>query len=74
MPPVQLPPSRPDDPPSSLPGYGVRLDLPNRRYLVRNELTGEWLRDASGGLRSYTSFTVADFAWRSHQPRSRAVF
>ncbi|MGW4892723.1 hypothetical protein ACWEQL_10730 [Kitasatospora sp. NPDC004240] len=67
------PPPLPDDPPADIPGYGVRFDPVGRRYLIRNELTGVWLRDGSGELVAFTSFIRADSAWRSHQPRGTAV-
>ncbi|MGW6915212.1 hypothetical protein ACWGB8_15560 [Kitasatospora sp. NPDC054939] len=54
-----------------LPGYGVRWDADARLLRVCNELTGEWLRDPDGGLAGFTSFTKADIAWRSFQPRGQ---
>lgn len=62
-----------DDPPSDSYGYGVRLAPGARVYRVRNELTGEWLREADGTLAGFTSFLKADAAWRSFQPRESGV-
>ncbi|MGW4891811.1 hypothetical protein ACWEQL_06030 [Kitasatospora sp. NPDC004240] len=66
-------PPRDDDPPTHTHGYGVRFEPAARLYRVRNELTGEWKRDADGVLCGWTSFLKADAAWRAFQPRSSEV-
>ncbi|MGW2254582.1 hypothetical protein ACWCXH_30980 [Kitasatospora sp. NPDC001660] len=53
-------------------GYGVRWDPHARRYRVRNEITGEWLRSGSSGeLASFTSFHAAFSAWRQFEVHPR---
>ncbi|MFD8784582.1 hypothetical protein [Kitasatospora sp. NPDC059599] len=52
-------------------GYGVRLDPESRRYRVRNEITGEWLCEASGEPVSFTFFDDAYDAWRVFEVHKR---
>ncbi|MFD0408390.1 hypothetical protein [Kitasatospora sp. NPDC127116] len=52
-------------------GYGVRWDTASDRYRVRNELTGEWLRGASGELAAFTFFGDAYSAWRAFEVHKR---
>ncbi|MEV6978071.1 hypothetical protein [Kitasatospora sp. NPDC093806] len=66
-------PARIQQPTTKLHGYGVRWDPGARCYRVRNETTGEWLRDASGRLTGISSFTAAESAWRAFEPRRRAA-
>ncbi|AUY47681.1 hypothetical protein [Streptomyces sp. CB01881] len=54
-------------------GYGIRWDQAARLYRVRNEFTGAWLRDNSGALLGFSSFTAADRAWRSFEPHRRVA-
>ncbi|WP_395298066.1 hypothetical protein ACF9IK_34925 [Kitasatospora hibisci] len=69
---VPTPESAHDDcspePSTGLPGYGIRWDRAAGLYRVRNEHTGVWLRDDSGALQGFSSFTAADRAWRSFEP------
>ncbi|MFD8756693.1 hypothetical protein ACFV0O_37795 [Kitasatospora sp. NPDC059577] len=52
-------------------GYGVRLDPETRRYWVRNEMTGEWLREPGGDLKGFTFFGDAYSAWRVFEVHKR---
>ncbi|MEV7777649.1 hypothetical protein [Kitasatospora sp. NPDC088351] len=52
---------------AKLHGYGVRWDREARLYRVRNELTGEWLRGSDGALCGFSSFSVAEKAWRGFE-------
>ncbi|MFI5645244.1 hypothetical protein [Kitasatospora sp. NPDC051705] len=52
-------------------GYGVRWDPEERCYRVRNEMTGEWLCQDSGGLKGFSSFTDAWSAWRVFEMHKR---
>ncbi|MFD5437847.1 hypothetical protein ACFWJ4_37565 [Kitasatospora sp. NPDC127067] len=52
-------------------GYGVRWDAEADRYRVRNELTGEWLRGATGELAAFTFFGDAYSAWRTFEVHKR---
>ncbi|MEU8925796.1 hypothetical protein AB0D10_33515 [Kitasatospora sp. NPDC048545] len=52
-------------------GYGVRLDPETRRFRVRNEMTGEWLREPGGEIASFTFFDDAYNAWRQFEVHKR---
>ncbi|MFF7994980.1 hypothetical protein ACFZDG_35060 [Kitasatospora xanthocidica] len=52
-------------------GYGVRFDPEVQRYRVRNEITGEWLRQPTGELASFTFFGDAYSAWRQFEVHPR---
>ncbi|MEV7783728.1 hypothetical protein [Kitasatospora sp. NPDC088351] len=54
-------------------GYGIRWDPAVRLYRVRNEITGEWLRDSSGSLSGFSSFSVAEKAWRGFESHREMV-
>ncbi|MFD0275044.1 hypothetical protein ACFVHB_14250 [Kitasatospora sp. NPDC127111] len=60
-------------PPTTLHGYGLRWDPAARVYRVRNELTGEWLRDPSGELAGFPTLSAAASAWRTFESRRRAA-
>ncbi|MFE2721162.1 hypothetical protein [Kitasatospora sp. NPDC059327] len=60
-------------PTAKLQGYGVRWDPGARCYRVRNELTGEWLRDSAGALAGFGSFSAADSAWHVFEPHRRVA-
>ncbi|MFJ7275628.1 hypothetical protein [Kitasatospora sp. NPDC098663] len=57
--------------PAKLHGYGVRWDTGARCYRVRNELTGEWLRQPDGELGGFGSFSEAWSAWRVFEVHKR---
>ncbi|MEV7186610.1 hypothetical protein [Kitasatospora sp. NPDC093102] len=52
-------------------GYGVRWDTEADRYRVRNEMTGEWLRQPDGELVSFVFFGDAYSAWRAFEVHKR---
>ncbi|GHF92645.1 hypothetical protein GCM10018790_81990 [Kitasatospora xanthocidica] len=52
-------------------GYGVRFDPEVQRYRVRNEITGEWLRQDSGELALFTFFGDAYSAWQVFEVHPR---
>ncbi|MDH6705919.1 hypothetical protein P3T27_002641 [Kitasatospora sp. MAA19] len=52
-------------------GYGVRWDPEGRCYRVRNESAGEWLRQDSGELKGFVSFSDAYSAWRAFEVHKR---
>ncbi|MER7757584.1 hypothetical protein [Kitasatospora sp. NPDC097643] len=52
-------------------GYGVRFDPAARLYRVRNEITGEWLRQDCGELTGFGSFSDAYSAWRVFEVHKR---
>ncbi|WP_030244673.1 hypothetical protein [Streptomyces sp. NRRL S-350] len=52
-------------------GYGVRFDPEARRYRVRNETTGEWLRQPTGEPQEFTFFSDAYNAWRLFEVHKR---
>ncbi|MEV7779879.1 hypothetical protein [Kitasatospora sp. NPDC088351] len=54
-------------------GYGIRWDPAARLYRVRNEITGEWLRDGDGSLCGFSSFSVAEKAWRGFESHREMV-
>ncbi|MFJ2775249.1 hypothetical protein [Kitasatospora sp. NPDC087315] len=61
------------EPTTKLHGYGIRWDPAVRLYRVRNEITGEWLRDSSGSLSGFSSFSVAEKAWRGFESHREMV-
>ncbi|MFD8783926.1 hypothetical protein [Kitasatospora sp. NPDC059599] len=52
-------------------GYGVRFDRAARRYLVRNEIDGVWLRQPTGELKEFAFFSDAYSAWRVFEVHKR---
>ncbi|MFJ8623429.1 hypothetical protein ACIRD3_11355 [Kitasatospora sp. NPDC093550] len=60
-----------DDEAPRLHGYGVRFDPDVQRYRVRNEMTGEWLRQTTGELASFTFFSDAYSAWKVFEVHPR---
>ncbi|MFF1788932.1 hypothetical protein ACFVX9_21050 [Kitasatospora sp. NPDC058243] len=52
-------------------GYGVRWDTGARLYRVRNEVTGEWLRQPDGELSGFRSFSDAWGTWRVFEVHKR---
>ncbi|MGW7446001.1 hypothetical protein [Kitasatospora sp. NPDC054795] len=61
----------PHDQAPRLLGYGVRFDTRADRYRVRNEMTGEWLRQSTGELAFFTFFGDAYSAWRVFEAHKR---
>ncbi|MFG2914817.1 hypothetical protein ACGF0D_18255 [Kitasatospora sp. NPDC048298] len=61
----------PHDQAPRLHGYGVRFDTDAQRYRVRNEQTGEWLRQATGELAAFVFFGDAYSAWRAFEVHKR---
>ncbi|MEV7774612.1 hypothetical protein [Kitasatospora sp. NPDC086791] len=52
-------------------GHGVRFDRAARRYLVRNEAAGVWLRQDSGELKEFAFFSDAHSARRGFEVSMR---
>ncbi len=60
-----------DQVPHSPHGYGVRFDPKAQRYRVRNEITGDWLREPTGELKEFTFFGDAYSAWKVFEVHKR---
>ncbi|MER7765730.1 hypothetical protein [Kitasatospora sp. NPDC096140] len=60
-----------DKVPRRLHGYGVRFDPDAQCYRVRNEISGEWLRQPTGELTGFTFFSDAYSAWRLFEVHKR---
>ncbi|WP_406204289.1 hypothetical protein OH807_28510 [Kitasatospora sp. NBC_01560] len=61
------------DPVAKLPGYGVRWDAAERLYRVCDEVSGEWLCEASGELAGFSSFFAAESAYRAFGAHRRVA-